>query len=208
MIITGKRKWKLLSISNFTRINKGGLELKKKLRKDFTPIYLLKRKEFLVLHLHHSSRNVVVPETLLELDPGEGVAVPLGKTPTNQELSLAVALLRTELAPYRRTEQHPTGIPLSEASRQPRVDQSHGRTSAGDPSESPRACRGAAAVEEVVAERGSAAESEQCCSEWPSSAFGGGRTAPESDVEASAAAGWYSGCSAPGGQNRCRCSWC
>jgi hypothetical protein len=46
------------------------------LRKDFTLIYLLKRKELLVFHLHHSSRDVVVPETLSELDPGEGVAVP------------------------------------------------------------------------------------------------------------------------------------
>jgi hypothetical protein len=76
MIITGKRKWKLLSISNFTRINKGGLELKKKFWKDFTPIYLLKREELLVLHLHHSSRDVVVPETLPELDPSESVTVP------------------------------------------------------------------------------------------------------------------------------------
>jgi hypothetical protein len=56
--------------------NKGGLELKKELRKDFTLIYLLKRKELLVLHLHPSSRDVVVPEMLPELDPSEGVAVP------------------------------------------------------------------------------------------------------------------------------------
>jgi hypothetical protein len=76
MISIGKRKWKLLSISNFTRINKDGLELKKKLWKDFTLIYLLKCKELLVLHLHHSSRDVVVPETLPELDPSEDVAVP------------------------------------------------------------------------------------------------------------------------------------
>jgi hypothetical protein len=76
MIITGKRKWKLLSISNFKRINKGWIELKKKLRKDFTIIYLLKCKELFVLHLHHSSRNMVVPKTLPELDPSEGVAVP------------------------------------------------------------------------------------------------------------------------------------
>jgi hypothetical protein len=76
MINTGKRRWKLLSISNFTEVNKGGLELKKELRKDFTLIYLLKRKELLVLHLHHSSRDVVVPEALLELDPSEGAAVP------------------------------------------------------------------------------------------------------------------------------------
>jgi hypothetical protein len=72
MRITEKRGWNLLSIS----YNKGGFELKKKLRKDFTLIYLLKRKELLVLHLHHSSRDVVVPETLPELGPSEGVAVP------------------------------------------------------------------------------------------------------------------------------------
>jgi hypothetical protein len=72
MIITGKRGWKLLSIS----YNKGGFKLKKKLWKDFTLIYLLKRKELLVLHLHHSSRDVVVPETLPELDPSESVVVP------------------------------------------------------------------------------------------------------------------------------------
>jgi hypothetical protein len=56
--------------------NKGGFELKKKLRKDFTIIYLLERKELLVLHLHHSSGDVVVPETLPELDLSEGVTVP------------------------------------------------------------------------------------------------------------------------------------
>jgi hypothetical protein len=58
------------------KINKGGLELKKELRKDFALIYLLKRKELLVLHLHHSSRDVVVPEMLPKLDPSESVAVP------------------------------------------------------------------------------------------------------------------------------------
>jgi hypothetical protein len=76
MISTGKRKWKLLSMSNFKKINKGGLELRKELQKDFTLIYLLKRKELLVLNFHHSSRDVVVPETLPELDPSEDVAVP------------------------------------------------------------------------------------------------------------------------------------
>jgi hypothetical protein len=49
---------------------------KRNCEKDFTPIYLLKRKELLVLHFHHSSRDVVVPEALPELDPSEGVAVP------------------------------------------------------------------------------------------------------------------------------------
>jgi hypothetical protein len=37
---------------------------------------LLKRKELLVLHLHDSSGDVVVPEAFPELDPSEGVAVP------------------------------------------------------------------------------------------------------------------------------------
>jgi hypothetical protein len=76
MISTGKRGWKLLSISYIMEVNKGGLELKKELREDFTLIYLLKRKELLVLHLHHTSRDVVTPETLPELDPSESVAVP------------------------------------------------------------------------------------------------------------------------------------
>jgi hypothetical protein len=72
MIITGTEDGNLLSIS----YNKGGFELKKKLRIDFTLFYLLKRKKLLVLHLHHSSRDVVVPETLPELGPSEGVVVP------------------------------------------------------------------------------------------------------------------------------------
>jgi hypothetical protein len=55
------------------------------------------------------------------------------------------------------------------------VDQPHGRTSAGDPSESPRAYRGATAVEEALAGCGSAAASEHCCLEWPSSASGAGK---------------------------------
>jgi hypothetical protein len=76
MISTGKRRWNLLSIPYFPEVNKGGLELKKELQEDFTLIYLLKRKELLVLHLHHSSGDVVAPETLPELDPSEGVAVP------------------------------------------------------------------------------------------------------------------------------------
>jgi hypothetical protein len=46
------------------------------LRKDFTLIYLFKRKELLVLHLHDSSEDVVVPEEFPKLDPSEGVAVP------------------------------------------------------------------------------------------------------------------------------------
>jgi hypothetical protein len=76
MVSTGKRRWELLSISYFIEVNKGGLELEKELREDFTLIYLLKHKELLVLHLHHSNRDVVAPETVPELDPSEGVVVP------------------------------------------------------------------------------------------------------------------------------------
>jgi hypothetical protein len=53
-----------------------GLSSKKELIEDFTLIYLLKRKELLALDLHHSSRDVVAPKMLPELDPSEGVAVP------------------------------------------------------------------------------------------------------------------------------------
>ena len=83
-----------------------------------------------------------------------------------------------------------------------------GRMSAGDPSETLHTCRGAAVVEaEAAAERGPAAVPERCCSGWPSSVFGAGRTAPESRVEASAFR--YPGCSAlAAGQNQNRCSWC
>ena len=77
-----------------------------------------------------------------------------------------------------------------------------------DPSETLHVCRGAAVVEaEAAAERGPAAVPKRCCSGWPSSASGAGRTAPELGVEASASR--YPGCSAPAaGQNRNRCSWC
>ena len=52
--------------------------------------------------------------------------------------------------------------------------------SAGDPSETPHACRGSAVVEEAEAAREPAVVPEQCCSGWPSSASGAGRTAPGS----------------------------
>jgi hypothetical protein len=77
MRITGKKKMEITQHFQFHEDKQGwGLSSKRKLRKDFTPIYLLKRKELLVLHLHHSCRDVVVLETLPELDPSEGVAVP------------------------------------------------------------------------------------------------------------------------------------
>jgi hypothetical protein len=82
------------------------------------------------------------------------------------------------------------------------------RKSEDDLAESPHACHGAEAAEEAVAERGSAAEPERCCSGSPSSASRAGRTAPGSVVAASATADQYPGCSAPAGQNRDRCAWC
>ena len=79
--------------------------------------------------------------------------------------------------------------------------------SAGDPSETPHACRGAAVVEaEAAAERGPAAVPERCGSGWPSSASGAGCTTPESRVEASVSRNL--GCSALAGQNQNWCSWC
>jgi len=61
-------------------------------------------------------------------------------------------------------------------------------------------------VEAAKAAREPTAVPEQCCSGWPSSASGAGRTAPVSRVEESAFR--YPGCSAPAGQNRNRWSWC
>ena len=66
---------------------------------------------------------------------------------------------------------------------------------AGDPSETPHACRWPMVVEEAEAACEPAAVPEQCCSGWSSSASGAGRTAPESRVEASAFQ--YPDCSAP-----------
>jgi hypothetical protein len=80
------------------------------------------------------------------------------------------------------------------------------RRSEDDLSGNPHADPGAEAAVEAVAGRGSAAESEQCCSGSPSSASGAERTAPGSVAAASAAADQYPGCSAPAGQNRNRCA--
>jgi hypothetical protein len=71
MIITGK-KMEIYSAFLITRV---GLSSKRNRGKILLEFYLLKRKELLVLHLHHSSRDVVVPETLPELDPSESIAV-------------------------------------------------------------------------------------------------------------------------------------
>jgi hypothetical protein len=60
----------------FHGVKQGWAWAQKELRKDFTLIYLLKRKKLLVLHLHDSSGDVVVPKAFPELDPSEGVAVP------------------------------------------------------------------------------------------------------------------------------------
>ena len=51
--------------------------------KDYVWIYLLKRKELLLLRLHHARGDVVAAEPLLELDPSESLAVlnPVGLPP-------------------------------------------------------------------------------------------------------------------------------
>jgi hypothetical protein len=72
MIITGK-KMEFYSAFLTTRV---GLSSKRNCEKILLEFYLLKRKELLVLHLHHSSRDVMVPKPLPELDPSESVAVP------------------------------------------------------------------------------------------------------------------------------------
>jgi hypothetical protein len=77
-----------------------------------------------------------------------------------------------------------------------------------DLSGNPHADHGAEVAVEVGAERGYAAEPEQCYSGSPSSASGARRIAPGLVVAASAAADQYPGCSAPAGQNRYRCAWC
>jgi hypothetical protein len=43
--------------------------------REFHLIYLLKGTELFLLHLHNPLRNMVAPEALTELDPGERVAV-------------------------------------------------------------------------------------------------------------------------------------
>jgi hypothetical protein len=47
----------------------------KEIAENSIQIYLLKGTELLLLHLHNALRNVMVPETLAELDPGERVTV-------------------------------------------------------------------------------------------------------------------------------------
>ena len=51
--------------------------------KDYVWIYLFKRKELLLLHLHHTRWDVVATEPLPKLGPGESLAVlnPLGLPP-------------------------------------------------------------------------------------------------------------------------------
>jgi hypothetical protein len=68
MIIIGKKMGILVA--------RVGLSSKRNCGKILLGFYLLKRKELLVLHLHHTSKDVVVPETLPELDPRKSAAVP------------------------------------------------------------------------------------------------------------------------------------
>src|SRR6185312_12012976 len=115
----------------------------------------------------------------------------------------AAVLLHTRHAPDHRTGRCPAIAPFHKASRLPRVGQTYGRTSVGDPSETLHACRQSAVVEEAKVACEPAEVPEQYCSGWPSSASGAGSTAPGSGVEASVSR--YPGCSGPG--LFCPCCW-
>jgi hypothetical protein len=113
-----------------------------------------------VLHLHHSSGDVVVPEALPKLDPSEGVAVPswVGLPPVESGASQLPCCVQNSLPVVALSDiqlalhQTKPVVYLDWISRMGE----HRRVT----SQSPHACRGAAAVEEVAAECGSAAESE------------------------------------------------
>jgi hypothetical protein len=48
----------------------------KEIAENSPKFYLLKGTELLLLHLHYALRDVMVPEALTELDPGESITVP------------------------------------------------------------------------------------------------------------------------------------
>jgi hypothetical protein len=48
----------------------------KEIAENSIQIYLLKGTELLLLHLHYALRNVMVPETLMELVPRESITIP------------------------------------------------------------------------------------------------------------------------------------
>jgi hypothetical protein len=61
MIITEKKRMEITQHFQFHEDKQGWAQAQKGITERFALIYLLKRKELLVLHLHHSSRDVVVP---------------------------------------------------------------------------------------------------------------------------------------------------
>jgi hypothetical protein len=127
--------------------------------------YLLKGTELLLLHLHYALRNMVVPETLTELVPREGLTIPswVGLPPVKSGASqlpgcvkdslTVVALRNNQLALHRAKP-----VVCLEWVRGVR----EGRRVTSQKIRTP--VTGAEAAEEAVAEHGSAAEPERCCS--------------------------------------------
>jgi hypothetical protein len=87
----------------------------KEIAEIFVHIYLLKGTELLLLHLHDALGNVVVPETLVELVPGESITVPsrVGLPPVESgasqlpccvQNSLTVVALRNNQLALHRTK--------------------------------------------------------------------------------------------------------
>src|SRR6185436_3705880 len=166
---------------------------------------MLKRKELLLLRLHHARGDVVAAEPLPELDPGESLAIlnlvglpPVQSCPSQlsccvQDMLPIIALGDVQLA-LHCTEQ----VVCLKWVRRVRERRRVAPQKLGMP---------VAGLRRWRRRRLCAAVPEQCCSGWPSSASGAERTAPESRVEASASR--YPGCSDPAaGQNQNRCSWC
>jgi hypothetical protein len=85
----------------------------KEIAEIFVQIYLFKGTELLLFHLHDALGNVVVPEALAELVPGESIAVPsqVGLPPVESRASQlpccvkdslpVVALRNNQLALHR-----------------------------------------------------------------------------------------------------------
>jgi hypothetical protein len=109
---TDNKNRKSLNVSglrNRSRIDRSSKEI----AENFIQIYLLKGTELLLLHLHNPFRNMVAPELLTELDPGERVTVlsRVGLPPVKSLVSQLpccvkdslpiVALRNTQLALHR-----------------------------------------------------------------------------------------------------------
>ena len=150
-------------------------------------------------------------EPLLELDPGESLAVlnSVGLPPVQSCTSQLSCCIQDTL-PIIALGDVQLSLHCTELVVCLKWVRRVGERRWVTPSETPHACRGSAVVEEAEVACEPAAVPEQYCSGWPSSASGAGSTAPGSGVEASVSR--YPGCSALGcsapavGQNHAWCS--